>query len=130
MKATFEIPLRTKTGLNSREHWAARQKRVKAERAAVAYGFLMSRDALWIKTGVLCFSVTLTRIGPRFADDDNVIGGLKAVRDAIAENLGVDDGDRERIRFRYEQERGPWGVRIEIESVKSFAPAAQKGVSP
>src|SRR5687768_1075296 len=30
----FTIPVRTKNGLNDREHWAAKAKRVKAERMA------------------------------------------------------------------------------------------------
>lgn len=62
--------------------------------------------------------VVLTRLSPRELDTDNVIGGLKAVRDGVADALGIDDRDP-RVEWIYAQEK-TWrrGVRIEIE-VKS-----------
>lgn len=64
--------------------------------------------------------VTLTRISPHHQelDDDNLYASLKAVRDQVAEELGVDDGDKSRIRFEPKQERGPWGVRITIQEAR------------
>ncbi|WP_020472454.1 hypothetical protein [Zavarzinella formosa] len=47
--------------------------------------------------------VTLTRLGRNPQDDDNIRGTLKAVRDVVAKWQGVDDGDRQLIRFRYRQ---------------------------
>lgn len=38
-------------------------------------------------------------------DDDNCIGGSKGLRDAIAQSLGIDDGDP-RIKFRVSQQIG------------------------
>lgn len=62
--------------------------------------------------------VTLTRVSPargRLLDDDNLQGALKAIRDEVASQLGfLDDGDTNEIRFRYRQERGDWGVRVDI----------------
>jgi len=108
---TVTIPIRTNTGLNAREHWRARSARVRAERDLTLWALA--------KQGVYAFRpcrVTLTRISPatRPCDDDNLPGGLKAVRDAIAQRAGHDDGDR-RWTWVYAQERGPWGVRIEIQ---------------
>lgn len=40
----------------------------------------------------------------RVLDDDNLTGGFKALRDAIARSLGVDDGDN-RIRWECRQVR-------------------------
>jgi hypothetical protein len=65
--------------------------------------------------------VTLTRIGPRDLDSDNLAGSAKAVRDAVARWLGVDDGPRAPVEWRYAQERPAKGakryaVRITIES--------------
>ena len=63
----------------------------------------------------LC-TVTLTRIAPRKLDCDNLRGALKAVRDGVADWLGVDDGS-ERITWKYAQERGKpkWhSVRVEV----------------
>jgi hypothetical protein len=49
-------------------------------------------------------------------DDDNLIGGLKHLRDAVAKSLGVDDGDPV-IKFQYNQTetRGREGVIVHIE---------------
>jgi len=102
------FPLRTGLGLNSREHFMARKRRVASERQAVAYVL-----GPQVKP-TLPLIVTLTRIAPSNGlDDDNLAGSLKSVRDQVAEWLGVDDRDRKTVRYEYEQERGPWGVRIE-----------------
>ena len=102
------IPLRTGLGLNSREHFMARKRRVASERQAVAYVL-----GPQVKPA-LPLIVTLTRIAPSNGlDDDNLARSLKGVRDEVAEWLGVDDRDRKTVRYEYEQERGPWGVRIE-----------------
>ena len=51
-------------------------------------------------------------------DDDNLAGGLKWLRDAIARSLGIDDGDR-RVRFEYAQlaTTGREGTAVKIERV-------------
>lgn len=105
----IEVPgLRTERGMNTREHWAARSSRVKREKQAVAW-MLMNKT----KPALPCV-VTLTRLAPSNGlDDDNLAGALKSVRDAVATWLGVDDKDRATVRYQYEQQRAPWGVRIE-----------------
>ena len=110
MSLTLTIPIRTKTGLNSREHPLARKRRVQQERAMTA---LMLRGHLR-PDGGFPVVVELTRISPRLADGDNAIGGCKALRDEVAAWLGVDDGDAERVRWFYRQERGPFAVRVTI----------------
>lgn len=103
------IPLRTVPGLNAREHWSARARRVKAERRAVAWSLAGKQ-----RPPVPC-TVRLTRVSPRgTADDDNLAGAMKAVRDQVAEWLGVDDKDRASVRYVYAQRRGPWAVEIEF----------------
>ena len=67
--------------------------------------------------------ITLTRIGKRAMDSDNLAASLKYVRDAIAEHIfdrqkklapGRADGD-ERIEWIYKQEVGSeYAVRIQI----------------
>lgn len=63
------------------------------------------------------FRVTITRVAPgtRPLDGDNLAGASKYTRDTIAKFLGIDDGDRGRIEFSTQQERGPWGVVLRIE---------------
>lgn len=103
------VPLRTSPGQNAREHWAVKAKRVKAEREAVAWSLTAAT-----KPALPC-SVLLTRVSPRAGlDDDNLVGSLKSVRDEVARWLGVDDRERFRVRYRYAQTVGPWGVRIEF----------------
>lgn len=59
--------------------------------------------------------VTLVRIAPRELDDDNLRGAFKAMRDAVAEWLGVDDADP-RVEWAYGQKRaGPREYRVGIE---------------
>jgi hypothetical protein len=103
------IPLRTSRGLNDRECWQARQRRVKKERNAVAWALKTAK-----KPSIPC-SVLLTRIAPSNGlDDDGLAGALKGVRDQVAEWLGVDDRHSLQVRYRYAQRRGPWGVAIEF----------------
>lgn len=103
------VPLRTAPGLNVREHFRVRAKRVKKEREAVAW-MLKNQQ----RPPIPC-SVLLTRVAPsRGLDDDNLAGSLKGVRDEIANWLGVDDAKRERVRYHYAQFKGPWSVRIEF----------------
>lgn len=113
MRLEFTIPLRTGTGLNMREHWAARYRRSRRERDAVWACFPRRKLAKGLTPPV---TVRVTRISPstRPTDPDNLQGGLKGVVDQIAEQLDMDDGDTKHIRFRYAQRRGPWGVHVEI----------------
>jgi hypothetical protein len=46
--------------------------------------------------------ITLTRVGVKRMDTDNLASALKACRDGVAEWLGIDDGDP-RIEWRYAQ---------------------------
>ena len=103
------VPIRTAPGMNSRENWRARSRRVKAERRAVAW--LLAGNP---KPSIPC-TVRLTRVAPSNGlDDDNLAGALKACRDQIADWLGVDDKRRDLVRYVYAQRRGPWAVEIEF----------------
>lgn len=102
-----EIPLRLRSRLNAREHWGQRARRTRREREA-AY-------MLTPRVAVPCV-VRIVRIGKRRMDGDNLQDSAKAVRDGVAQKLGVDDGDP-RVTWEYGQEIGKeYGVRIEIEA--------------
>jgi hypothetical protein len=99
---------------NAREHWRKSAARTEQERQRLGGALATATERLpKLKAGE-CARVLVTRIGPRTLDDDNLQGSGKAVRDAIAEWLGVDDGDRTRFVCRVAQERGPYAVRVEI----------------
>lgn len=103
------VPIRTVPGLNAREHWRARARRVRSERLAA--GLVLNRQP---RPPIPC-TVRLTRVAPSNGlDDDNLAGALKAVRDQVAEWLGVDDKDHASVRYVYAQRRGPWTVEIEF----------------
>jgi len=69
------------------------------------------------RKGKLALIVTIIACRNRLCDSDNSgMGGCKAIRDAIAESLGIDDGS-ERIRFEYAQAHtaGAEGLIVKIE---------------
>lgn len=101
--------LKTVSALNSREHWRTRAKRVKAERETVAWRLSDKPKPL------LSCVVTLTRVAPSNGlDCDNLQGAMKAIRDQVAQWLGINDKHRDIVRYEYAQRRGPWGVTIEF----------------
>lgn len=111
MTAYF-LPIKTVTGLNAREHWTTRHRRVSSEKAMTA---------LVIRSVPIPCTVTMTRLSASECDDDNLQGAMKAIRDQIAKTAGVDDGPRGPIKWEYAQEkckRGTFGVRVEISEIK------------
>jgi hypothetical protein len=112
---TLEVPIRIQNGCNLREHWGVRAKRVRYERASVSWAFV-SRFSRHAKPPLPAV-VTITRLAPRKLDDDNAIAGMKGVRDAVADCLGVLDNDP-RVTWRYAQEKAKaYACRIAIEEV-------------
>ncbi len=98
---------------NERCHWAVRANRFKAQEHAVGLAFSCAN----IPTGpafARC-EVTLTRLGGRRLDDDNLAGAFKAVRDRLAKWLGVDDADP-RVAWHYSQRSGVKGIEIRVEA--------------
>jgi hypothetical protein len=93
--AVYDLPLRIESVANKREHWTRRAERTKLHRFA----------AIAVQPHPLPCVVTLTRVAPRELDDDNLRSGFKALRDGIADRLGVKDNDP-RVRWAYDQRRG------------------------
>ncbi len=117
---TLEIPVRTVSITNLREHWAARHRRSKAQREAVR---VIWTTTLKGQTVRLPCVVVITRIAPGELDSDNLPSSCKSIRDEIAELLGVDDRDP-CIAWHYRQERsksGDYSVRVQIISVEPFS---------
>lgn len=104
------VPVKTISLLNVREHWAKRAKRSKEHREV---SYLMLRSEIGAERPKMPLAVKLTRLSPRQLDDDNLRGALKAVRDGVADYFGVDDR-HPGIEWLYGQEKGPYGVKIEI----------------
>ena len=101
--------LRLPSLLNSRVHWRKLASTKKAQR----YTARSAMRDLTIPPAPLV--VTITRSGPRKLDDDNLHGACKAVRDGIADSIGVDDGS-DIYTWVYKQVIGLYAVTIEVKS--------------
>lgn len=126
----WTLPLRLPSA-NVREHPHARARRVREQRMAArvttvakagpAWGRLvldLNLKAIRIEPHpdtVWPLTVTVTRIGPRTLDTDNLAFSAKAVRDGIADAFGIDDGDERAVQWAYAQERGEHAVRVRIQ---------------
>lgn len=110
--ATVIVPIRTVSELNRHEHWRHRQKRARAQRAAV---MLIVPTRVTFPYRPEPVHVHITRLAARKLDTDNLASSQKAARDAIATLLGVDDGNERLVTWSYgqEQQRG-YAVRIEF----------------
>lgn len=104
-----ELPLRIESCANKREHWSVRARRTKLHRAA----------ALAVPVHPLPCVVTLTRVAPRKLDDDNLASGFKALRDGVADRLGVNDNDP-RVAWKYAQVRGKAKEYVARVSIEAF----------
>ncbi len=117
----LEMPVRTQSLSNMREHWRRRHHRSLTER--------LHTRAAWVKARARPLRpnetavVKLVRIAPAQLDSDNIPPSLKVFRDQIAEDLlpgkraGMADRDP-RIAWSYAQEKPPrprtYAVRAEI----------------
>lgn len=115
MKIDFQIPVRTISEANQREHWAVKNKRKNVqqlEMLAALQNNLVGRKL------TPPYAVRLTRIGPKPLDSDNLAGCFKHCQDQIARKLGVDDGDTAKITWQYAQmpiRIREYAVKVEIE---------------
>jgi len=102
------IPIRTRSELNLREHWAVRAKRVKQQKQDATI-FVLAAAAYFDPSR----TIVLTRLGKRKLDSDNLAGALKHVQDAVAKHVGIDDAD---LKWEYRQVVSKeWGVIVEQE---------------
>ncbi len=97
------LPLRIVSTANLREHWTARGRRSATHRHTAR---LALRQHQVPNSGPL--TITLTRIAPRNLDSDNLAISFKAVRDGVADFLGVDDGHKS-LTWLYDQRKGKPG---------------------
>lgn len=102
--STYRLPIKLESEPNLRGHWTRKHRRSRAHRKA----------ALMIGRHSLPCVVTITRVGKRMLDSDNLVASAKFLRDAVADRLGVDDADP-RVEWRYEQRTGPPEAIVEIQ---------------
>ncbi len=125
----WEIPIRTVSEANTKEHWTKSSKRHQMQQFFIRRQFLVDER----KVMVPC-TIRLVRLGGRFLDkDDNLPMAFKWIRDEISECIFPEqrvqyvDGngklrslkgrldDSPLIKWEYDQEKANrMGIRIEI----------------
>lgn len=109
----FDFPCRTVSESNSRDDRWTKAARVKDQRKSAGWQTRAKVDHRELRHHQL--TVKLMRVAPSAGlDDDNLRGALKAIRDGVADALGVDDRDP-RVEWKYDQRRGPYAVEVTIE---------------
>jgi hypothetical protein len=106
-----EMDMKIVSMANVRMHWAVKAKLVKSQRQK-AFNALASVAA----PPALPCTIVLTRVAPRALDGDNLQSGFKAVRDGVADWLGVDDRSKQ-VEWQYRQRPGTvktYKVEIEV----------------
>src|SRR5262245_53907881 len=115
----FTMPVRVDSETNAREHWAKKRKRKNEQKVLLdmCWNIAFLEPTHWYVSGIdLPCTVRLLRVGPKRLDSDNLGESFKAIRDAIAKRIGVDDGD-ERITWEYAQVpvgKRVYQVRVEV----------------
>src|SRR5271166_4432713 len=107
----FHIPIRLPSLMNTRMYWRRMAKVTKKQKEMTQVYLSIAKN--YADVPPLPLLVTITRIGPRKLDDDNLASSCKYVRDQIAKMVGVDDGS-DQYTWRYEQKLGEYGVDVEI----------------
>lgn len=106
------LPIRTRSESNMREHWACKANRAKEQRgfARIAVQAELTR----LPRCVEGYTIHLTRLGRRWLDSDNLATSFKAIRDGIADALGIDDGSSV-LTWEYSQKKDKmYGIEIRI----------------
>lgn len=116
MNVNVTLPLRLRSVMNLREHWRRRAERAQTHRVTAR---AQMRSAC--PKPELPAVITIIRLAPRKLDTDNLAASAKAVRDGIADWLGVDDAD-ERVTWCYEQrQQQGYAVLVEARSREECA---------
>lgn len=93
------IPVVIESESNKRGHWSVAYGRKVSQQRVVSACLAGPKPA----PGPAGWFVWLTRIAPRTLDPGNLEASFKHAQDAVAFYLGVDDGDRARVEWRYGQ---------------------------
>jgi hypothetical protein len=110
-----EMDMKIVSIANMRLHWAAKARLVKSQRQKTRMALAAVAQSYGVE--ILPVTVVLTRVAPRKLDGDNLQSGFKAVRDGVADWLGVDDGSS-MIEWQYcQRSGGPKIYKVEIEVI-------------
>ena len=94
------LPVRIISEANTRGHWRTSAGRKREHRAIGRLAFNGKP-----RPPASPLNIHLCRIAPKQLDDDNLASGFKALRDGIADWLGIDDGSKA-LKWHYAQRKG------------------------
>ena len=96
------VPVRIESEANRHEHWrkAWARKQLHRKFAAICLAHIKDRPPAGARV-----LINMRRIAPRLLDDDNLVSGFKALRDGVADWLGIDDGSP-LLTWQCEQSKG------------------------
>lgn len=111
----FSIPIRLPSLPNTRWDWRKLMGfKSKQKKTVQRYMIAALREQ---EIPDLPLRVTLTRVGKRKLDDDNLAAAFKYVRDQVAELIGPDDGDVYAYQWKYRQRvEGRYSIEVEIQT--------------
>lgn len=98
------LPIKVVSEANMSEHWSTKRKRKKSQQQAVA-AYLSGHKIP--RKSVITFT-KLNRVKGRKLDKDNLAGAFKHVQDAVADLIGIDDGES-CVQWEYGQMAWPKG---------------------
>lgn len=102
---------------NNTDHWTVKRKRKNAQKIEVISAMSHLRRSYMAKQPLL---ISIIRVGGRKMDDDNYQNAVKAIRDAIADQLnpGLAPGqadNSDQFTWIYQQQKGsPKRIRVEF----------------
>lgn len=111
------LPIRVRSEANISEPWIDRWSRKKAQQREVC--MLWKHEVGRKHIPIPCL-LTFTRYGAKALDPDAVSGSFKFVQDEVCRLIGVDDGNTEKISFRYNQvalRKREYYITIEVEAI-------------
>ncbi len=97
-----QIDLKSEANIQRGSHWNS-AKRKDEQRQVVGWA-LRATGRLMLRAP---FVVVFTRRAVRLFDVDGLASSMKRIQDTTAEWLGVDDGDRARVTWHYNQIKVP-----------------------
>ena len=96
---SLRFAIQTVSEANQREHWTVKRRRKKLKQRDFSLIWKSWRK-FHPKETPKC--IIFTRHSCHTMDADNLAGAFKHVQDALAKELGIDDGD---MNWKYEQKR-------------------------
>ena len=121
MKHVLKIPMRLMSEANTHQHWRKKHARNKKQANTIKLVWASKRPNVELPCRV-CF----TRNGPRTLDSDNLAYAFKQIRDTCGALInpglapGQADEDGRGIEWCYKQEKGLYGITIEIDDREDY----------